>query len=391
VSAQADDATKDVAGLLKVCNSFVNRTELTSEQDLRLAITVVGGLAGVILLAMAGLSAWQYRRITVPLRKLAASSRKLAGGDFAARCDVSNGDREFAELGADFNRMADELTAFYQQLERMVADKSRELVRAERLASVGYLAAGVAHEINNPLNIMSGHAELSIKQLRRSSDEQTVASAVQALGIIREEAFRCKDITGKLLSLVKGGTHGARETVSLTRAASDVALMVRALKNFQGRRIDVRIDPTELLEVVGNPTEMKQVLLNLTVNALEAVKCGVGEVAIDGRRDGAWVELVVRDNGRGMDAQTLERIFEPFYTEKRGAANPGTGLGLSITHAIVADHGGTLRAASAGQGMGSAFTLRLPAARVDSAAAAVGALAGEEASSSSTNLQGTLS
>jgi signal transduction histidine kinase len=106
---------------------------------------------------------------------------------------------------------------------------------------------------------------------------------------------------------------------------------------------------------------MKQVLLNLTVNALEAVRPGTGEVVIDGRRDGGWIELTVRDNGRGMDRQTLDRVFEPFYTEKRGVGEPGTGLGLSITHAIVTDHGGTLRVTSAGPGEGSEFIIRRPA------------------------------
>lgn len=359
LSPQVDQAARNIAGLLSVCTSFVQRTQMTSDNDVRWAILMVGGIGVLILITAVGVSTWQYRRITVPMRTLRASTRRIASGDFSGRCSLK-GDREFIELGEDFNRMADELAAFYERLERMVYDKSRELVRAERLASVGYLAAGVAHEINNPLNIMSGHAELSAKQLRRSPDEQNVASAIQALSIIREEAFRCKEITAKLLSLVKGGIT-ERETVSLTRCASDVALMLRGLKNFQARKIDVAIDPREPLEVTANATEMKQIILNLAVNALEAVRPGDGQVTIEGRRDGAWIELIVRDNGRGMDTDTVERVFEPFYTEKRGAGEPGTGLGLSITHAIVTDHGGAIRANSAGTGLGSEFVVRLPA------------------------------
>jgi len=123
----------------------------------------------------------------------------------------------------------------------------------------------------------------------------------------------------------------------------------------------VEFKPDESMEVVANPTEMKQVLLNLTVNALEAVPPDRGEVRIGGRRSGEWVEVSVEDNGKGMTPETLEQVFEPFFTAKRGAGEPGTGLGLSITHAIVESHGGRIRAESSGPGKGSRFTVRLPA------------------------------
>jgi two-component system NtrC family sensor kinase len=103
------------------------------------------------------------------------------------------------------------------------------------------------------------------------------------------------------------------------------------------------------------------VLLNLTVNALEASAGQSGEVRIGGKRCGEWVECYVEDSGKGMTREVLEQIFEPFFTAKRGACEPGTGLGLSITHAIVENHGGSIRAESGGPGHGSRFTVRLPA------------------------------
>src|SRR5204863_8459420 len=117
--------------------------------------------------------------------------------------------REFSELAGEFNQMASELDGLYRELEAKVAAKSKELVRSERLASVGFLAAGVAHEINNPLSIISGYAELSLKRLLDSDDNdpQSIAEAAQGLRIIRDESFRCKEITGKLLSLAKTGTR----------------------------------------------------------------------------------------------------------------------------------------------------------------------------------------
>ena len=101
--------------------------------------------------------------------------------------------------------------------------------------------------------------------------------------------------------------------------------------------------------------------MNLTVNALEAVSPERGEVRIGGKRSGDWVELSVDDNGKGMTPETMEHVFEPFFTAKRGTGEPGTGLGLSITHAIVENHGGRIRVESEGPGRGSRFTVRLPA------------------------------
>jgi len=144
--------------------------------------------------------------------------------------------------------------------------------------------------------------------------------------------------------------------------------MVRGLPNFQGRKLTVTIDPADRFQVNGNAAELKQVLLNLTVNALEAVSVGGGEVVVNAKRAGNLIELTVTDNGRGMDAATLQHVFEPFFTSKRGnAGGAGTGLGLSITHAIITSHGGRIAANSAGPGRGSRFTVHLPAAPADAA------------------------
>jgi signal transduction histidine kinase len=246
----------------------------------------------------------------------------------------------------------------------MVASKSRELVRSERLASVGYLAAGVAHEINSPLNIMSGYAELSLKRLSRLSQIQSPgesdAQVIQHLSIIRSEAFRCKEITQKLLSLAKGNGD-VRGRISLTDAITEVAGMVRGLNSMRGKNLQIHLPADQRLDVTANLTEIKQVLLNLMVNAIEAVIPGSGNVLVEARHVGAWIEVDVTDNGRGMSAQTRERVFEPFFTNKRGSGQPGTGLGLSITHTIIENHHGHIFAYSDGPDLGSRFTIRLRA------------------------------
>jgi signal transduction histidine kinase len=106
---------------------------------------------------------------------------------------------------------------------------------------------------------------------------------------------------------------------------------------------------------------MTQVLLNLIINAIEAVEAETGNVVVEGRRIADWVQVEVSDNGRGMSAETVDRVFEPFFTNKRGAGEPGTGLGLSITHAIITHHGGEILVHSDGPSRGSRFTVRLPA------------------------------
>lgn len=355
--AVMDDALLNVDSLTRDCAAYIRSREERATSSVFVASVTIGGmLAGVVLLA-ALLSILQYRSIMTPLLRLKRGVHRIASADFADKLEPA-GDAEFVALSQDFNRMAGELEAFYRDLEQKVMAKSKELVRSERLASVGFLAAGVAHEINNPLNIISGYAELTAKQLREPLDPTAAVEAAQSLQIIRDEAFRCKEITGKLLSLTKGGDN--REVLSLDEVARDVARMTAGLKNYRDRQVVVRMEGAEPLQVVANLNEMKQVLLNLTVNALEAVKPGEGEVRIEGRRSDGWVELSVKDNGRGIAPETLKHVFEPFFTEKRGSGMPGTGLGLSITHAIVEKHGGRIVAESEGPGRGSRFTLHLP-------------------------------
>jgi two-component system NtrC family sensor kinase len=327
----------------------------------------------IVLIISAAIHYRQYRALVRPLLWLRDDMRHSAAREYREPVR-QRGDREFIDVAGYFNGLAKELANLYRDLEQKVITRSRELVRSERLASVGFLAAGVAHEINNPLSVISGYAELAAKSLRdvlmggdfhgaesqAQAEAEALASALEAQTIIREEAFRCKEITSRLLSLARGGGDG-RQTLSMDEVARQVTVLTKGLKNYRDRRVVLDFTHADPLEVLANPTEMKQVLLNLTVNALEAVPAGRGEVRIGGRREGQWVELSIEDNGKGMSTETLEHVFEPFFTAKRGAGEPGTGLGLSITHTIIENHGGRIRAESRGPGTGSRFTVRLPA------------------------------
>src|SRR6185437_9669953 len=244
-------------------------------------VLIIGLLASIAILAAVLLSISQYRLIMAPLQRLRHGVRRVAEAKFSQKLDPAamGASPEFADLATEFNRMASELDEFYRRLEEQVRAKSRDLVRSERLASVGFLAAGVAHEINNPLNIISGYAELTSKRLnaaRGPIDEQAMEQTRESLRIIREEAFRCKDITEKLLSLSRPGSD-TREELDLATVARDVATMTQGLKNYRDRRLTLKLDSLEPLAVRANLTEMKQVLLNLTINALEASPANGGE------------------------------------------------------------------------------------------------------------------
>jgi signal transduction histidine kinase len=272
------------------------------------------------------------------------------------------------ELAANFNRMAARLEDLYHTLQQRVDSKSRQLLRNERLASVGLLAAGVAHEINNPLNIMTAHAELSLGAIERG-DESAQEESARSLQVICEEAFRCKRIVEKLLTLGRGPKDPS-SVFSLGNLVREVVETVSAMPNYSDRNLIV--EPTSGADdrVKGRSDEIKQVVLNLLFNALEATSAG-GEVRVAITADRREVELRIADTGRGMADAVLEQVFEPFFTDPRGktialeTARRGTGLGLSIAHAIIVRHGGEIRAHSDGPGLGSQFTVIFPTASFD--------------------------
>ncbi|MGL5097142.1 MAG: sensor histidine kinase, partial [Planctomycetia bacterium] len=176
------------------------------------------------------------------------------------------------------------------------------------------------------------------------------------LRMIQQEAFRCKAITEKLLDFSRVGEAERVET-DLVALLRSVVEMVQHLGRTEGKNLI--FEPTESVVARVNPQELKQVLLNLTINALESIDPG-GVVSIQAVQRPDGVVLAVSDDGCGMSEEVQRNLFEPFFTRNR--TGKGTGLGLSISHLIVSQHGGTLDASSDGPGLGSRFEVRLPAA-----------------------------
>lgn len=319
--------------------------------------SILSTICLVVLMVL--IYAWVFR----PLNTLIQGSRKVAAGDFGHRITLETDD-EMAELARAMNQMTNRFQEIRDDLDRQVKQRTKEVVRSEQLASVGFLAAGVAHEINNPLASIAWCAEsLESRMHDIIYDEHAQHDDVQDAEIdvlrtylrrMQDEAFRCKRITEKLLDFSRLGDVEKLDT-NLRELTADVIEMVQTLGRYRQKRIE--FDCHDVVVACVNAQEIKQVLLNLITNALDSLDPD-GVVLVKLSASGNQAELCVSDNGCGMTADVLEHLFEPFFTRRRGGQ--GTGLGLSISYRIVADHDGKIEASSDGLGKGSQFRLTLP-------------------------------
>lgn len=311
--------------------------------------TITAGLLLALLVKL--FYDWVFR----PLRLLIKGSRRVASGQFGYRIKLDSQD-EMAELAEALNDMTERFQSIRDDLDRQVHERTKQAIRNEQLASVGFLAAGVAHEINNPLaSIAMGAESLEGRLVDLIPADHADSSLVRRyLNMIQSEAFRCKEITERLLDFSRMG-DSQRQDVELRELVQGVIDIVSHLEKYQQKHVSLQ--PGAAITARVNPQEIKQVVLNLLTNALDSVDAD-GFVTVELFQRGRQVEILVTDNGCGMTSEVLEHLFEPFFTRKRGGQ--GTGLGLSITFRIIADHGGEITANSAGPGQGSQFRVSLP-------------------------------
>ncbi|MCA9054236.1 MAG: HAMP domain-containing histidine kinase [Planctomycetaceae bacterium] len=328
-----------------------------AEREYRWRLAVVWTTSVIAAALFLGLAVCGYRWVFAPLSALHQGALRVADGeDFDFRIESRTND-ELSELADAFNRMTARFQQVKADLDQQVHQRSRQLVQSERLAGVGFLAAGVAHEINNPLSAIVGAADSLDWRLGEHLDKfppddaQTVR---EYLHMMQTEAQRCRQITERLLNFARG-TDTERNLYDVTAIVQEVVGMTHHLGRFRNRQ--VLVDRTDPCYAWVNGPEIKQVVLNLVANALESTGES-GRVSVAIRECPEHVEIGVTDDGVGMTQEVLEHIFEPFFTRRE--AGKGTGLGLSISHRIVQDHGGSLEASSPGKGLGSTFRLRVP-------------------------------
>ncbi len=317
---------------------------------------IVWSSAVMVLGMLCGLTSLFHRWVLFPVRVLQRGVRHVAWGSFDYKINLKSGD-EMQDLAEAFNDMTAKISVTYAGLEGEVQERSRQLVRSERLAGVGFLAAGVAHEINNPLASIAFCAEALDNRLERSlgrSDDPDTRLVFNYLKMIQEEAFRCKNITERLLDFSRCNEI-TRERIDLASLIQGVVEMIRHIGKYREKTIIFY--PREAVMAHVDAQEIKQVVLNLIVNALESMDAR-GTLRIEARYRQGMAEMVFADDGCGMEPDVLENAFEPFFTKRR--EGKGTGLGLSITHRIISQHRGEIMAASPGAQQGSTFTVRLP-------------------------------
>ena len=301
------------------------------------------------------LTAIFIRQVTRPLVTLSRAAESLAE-ERGVQLEPPE-DKELADLVHAFNRMSARLEErrtenqrLIGELEERVAQKTREVLRADRLATLGGIAAGFAHEIGNSLNVIRGYASVASREIER---ESPLKSDVEA---IRREVTRAAGLIERFLVFARARTvhpHPQplepilREAVEVVGPAAAQAKVERILE----------IDPG-LPEIEADAELLRQAFLNLCVNAIQAMQDqGGGRLTVRARPDAGGVAVEFRDSGPGLDAETAARVFEPFFTTKPN----GTGLGLAIVRQAAEAHGGAVEVEAA-PGGGALFRVKLPAA-----------------------------
>jgi two-component system, NtrC family, sensor kinase len=287
-------------------------------------------LAGVIAVPIA-------RLITQPITELVEANRRLAQGDMTVRVEPS-GSSELGLLGTSFNNMAETLQHAQQ-----------ELLHKDRLASMGQLAAGVAHEINNPLGTILLYSDVLYKEL--PFDDPRRAD----LKMIIDETNRCKTIVADLLNFARQHEVMAK-VMNLHDLLDEVLKGLTKQSRFEGVRVEKKYD-TDLPFIMADPDQLRQVFIILLDNAAEAIEAS-GTITICTRPvDEHWVEIRISDTGCGIAEENLNKVFTPFFTTK--PLGQGTGLGLSIAYGIIKMHRGQINLQSK-VGEGTTVTITLP-------------------------------
>jgi signal transduction histidine kinase len=229
-----------------------------------------------------------------------------------------------------------------------LASLQDQLVRAEKLSTIGELAAGIAHEVGTPLGVVRGRAEYALDALGADHPQS------DGLRVIVEQIERITRTIRALLDFSRPSHRPEATASSVAAAARAVSDLVRL--EAERRRVTVQIDVPDALRVHANPDQLQQVLVNLVMNALDACSGG-GRVGVAARARGKVADLVVEDDGAGIAPEIVPRVFDPFFTTKK--RGQGTGLGLAVVDRIVRDHGGTMAVESA-PGKGTRFVVSWP-------------------------------
>lgn len=348
------------ADAMRVEINRTSRSEVTRSRITIWSVVVVTFFLSVAVFVIV------IRSISRPIEALTRAIRTISRGDFTGRVNVLSSD-EIAILAESFNVMAARLEKIHAQkdqllgslqdlnesLEQRIEEATRalkeaqtQMVRAETLAAVGTLAAGVSHEISTPLNTIGGFCRIML-------DEMTLDHPFyNDMQIIEQESQRCRRIVQSLLQFSRAPSN-AVAVVCINTLLQETLVLV----GYQTATKKIRIQTayaTDLPEVSADAMQLKQVFLNITLNAIDAMS-GQGELHISTCTQDEQIVVRITDNGSGIAAEVLGKVFQPFFTTK----TEGTGLGLAISYGIVREHGGDI-AVESEYGKGTTVQLTLP-------------------------------
>jgi two-component system, NtrC family, sensor kinase len=325
-------------------------------------ILIFLGVAVVVMIIIYFVAVMLSNRITAPLRQLEEVARKFTEGDYKSEFTIRKAPREVKSLAIALNHMAvevenekKELEEWADKMEVKVQERTSELkkihgqlFRSEKLASIGKLAAGVAHEINNPLTGILTNASLLLEDL---NDDDTKKDDAQ---VIVNETIRCREIVKRLLDFARQ-TKPQKSLTNINNLIDNIVLLVRNQASFRNVNIERKL-ADNIPEIMTDKDQIQQVFINFILNASDAMPNG-GEIKISSRviENGEYVEVRFMDTGLGISEENKHKIFDPFFTTK----DNGTGLGLSISYGIVEQHGGTINVESE-IGKGTTFIVLLP-------------------------------
>ncbi len=294
------------------------------------------------------------RVVVNPLKRLVGVAQRIREGDVGYRAPIES-TNEIGQLATAFNQMVERLAEKQKDLEKTITklrNTQAELVNSEKLASVGRMAAGVAHEIGNPLTSVLGHTDILHKKLKRKrlKDGEILLDLVERM---RKETERINRIIKDLLQFSKPPSAHV-EDVEVDQVIQDTLKMVSVQERFQNTDVNLALKDN-LSPARGNSDQLQQVFFNILINAADAMPAG-GSIAVKTKEDKRWVIIVIKDTGMGIPAADLDKICDPFYTTK--SPDKGTGLGLSISLKIIDEFGGKMRIESE-EGKGSEFVIYL--------------------------------
>lgn len=354
---------KEILGFVEADLSLALLDEALFRQGLALTAYVIIFVVAVSLF----LGIILYKIVSRPVQVLAEGMGKVASGDLDYSVPIESSD-EMGLLATTFNSMIHDLKAardqrekWTQMLEEEVAKKTEEiqrthdsLVQTEKLASLGRMAAGVAHEINNPLTGVVTFAHLLKKRFPPESSE------ADDLNVIIEQSERCSKIIKNLLTFARAKPT-EKGQVNINDILNKTIFMVKNQAKFHHIKFNIDIEDLRFI-VFGDASQFQQIFLNMFINAVDAMN-GRGNIKVATRRitedNKQFVEIEFTDEGCGIKEENMSKLFEPFFTTK--PVGKGTGLGLSVSHGIVKHLGGHIKVRST-VGKGTSFFVRLPLA-----------------------------